>query len=243
MPSVYLTGDIHHSQGHIPQEASEWEYAGIYEKILKKFQAVGTLFVTGRCLYLHESFWKDMSERGVIEIGGHTYWAFPPRIFQWVFGFFLGSRYGPRAYQRWDIRKTRREFERLGIPFKVWRTHAYALDRRTDEFLEHQGISVISNLRFDAPVQRAGKLCHLPINVFSDDQIHLYYEKKDYKKMRETGKKVLERISEKIEKGEDIVTQLHPLCMKILDDFETFHCILERLSRAQYDFRKVTDVL
>ncbi|MFW6048524.1 MAG: polysaccharide deacetylase family protein [Candidatus Natronoplasma sp.] len=241
MPSVAITGDVHHYLGNHLIEKKEHLFAKEYLEIISEYDAKATLFVTGKCIENHQEHWKRLHREYPLEIGGHTYYAFqPPSIFYGykdLFGRF-GLTYGPLFYQLLDISKTVRAFEKANIPIQSWRTHAYRGDKVTGKLLPDFGIKYVSELK-SLPNE---KLIDLPINCYPDDHVFLATLTEKKFDPEEEMRKVKESISKNIELKKDMVIQLHPGSMKVLDDYKTFNSIIEKLIDAGYEFKTISEL-
>lgn len=252
MPFVCLTGDVHHDCRpkydfrkseflEIQSRTRRWEYrtAEEYWTIANHHDFGVTLFVTGKSIEEHEAYWESLSKKKGIELGAHTYAAMPFDYLHALFGKTIKSYYGPYIYQRIDIKKTLAAFNRIHLRPLSWRTHGYWGNRTTNNLLSEFGFKVVSdNCRMGTlqmePFGKNGNLKQVPINVLPDDRIFGFYCNKDYENMRREGKKVKDSILNGIAKKRDMVVQLHPICMRILDNCQTYEQILNRLSENNY---------
>ena len=239
MPRVYITGDVHHDLGF--NIVPDIEAAREYIKIIQKFNSKATLFVTGKCVDENRQFWERIPPE--IELGGHTYSAWSPMIFRkklvhWFYDEIFGTEYGPYLYQYCDIWRTVKSFEKINIKPACWRTHAYASNENTKKILAKFGFKIISDeiAEGEKIVITKGNLISVPINAHNDDDISKFFIEGEEGKMREEGEKVKNSIVNLIEQKWDIVAQLHPISMKVLDNFETFESILKTLHDSNYSF-------
>lgn len=217
-------------------QRKEYSFAGDYLNVVRKYDFKATLFVTGKCIAQHKSFWTNILSLDSVELGAHTYAAFQPWIIHKFFEEILNARYGPCFYQYLDVKKTLRAFKSIGVRPKAWRTHAYAGDSNTYELLENLGFSVVSDkiglgtLR----ITKLGTLTQVPITSIPDEKIAYFYFQGMTQRMLVEGQKVLRFIVDLISKRKDMVLQLHPICMKLLDNFRGFEKILNMLSEHAY---------
>jgi len=229
--------------GHAIQK-EEYSFAGEYSKALQRHDFKATLFVTGKCIRDHSPFWRDLASIGLLELGGHTYNAFQPWIIHKFFEYTLKKRYGPSFYQYLDIKRLVAAFRSIGIEPKAWRTHAYAGDFNTYQLLERFGFSIVSD-KVDLgnlEITRMGKLRHIPITSIPDEKIAYFYFQGMPRRMEMEGKRVYQFIVDLISEREDMVLQLHPLCMKLVDDFRKFEKTLEMLSEYSYTSATITEL-
>ena len=245
MPRVCITGDVHHDLGFALDE-SEASATADYIKILNKYNLKATLFVTGKCIDGNSEFWSNIPKS--IELGGHTYSAWSPMIFRkklvhWFYNKVFGTEYGPYLYQYYDIWRTVKSFEKINIKPACWRTHGYASNENTKKILAKFGFKTISDeiAEGEKIVINKGNLISVPINAHKDDDIPKFFIEREEGKMKEEGEKVKNSIFYLINQKEDIVAQLHPICMKVLDNFEKFEKILKTLYDNNYSFYTVTE--
>lgn len=249
---ICLTGDVHHSLNSSDQRyinMSEAEIARDYAEIAQGYGVKVTLFITGKAFIEDWPHMKGLLEFENVEIGGHTWSAFRPRVLHLAFRLLSGSYYGPSFYQRRDITKTLEVIKEKTGEYPVsWRTHAYAADARTSTILEKCGIRVASD-RVDRqslfPCRVGKNLLSLPINVMPDHE-HLYHGYRTPKVV--ARQKFADSFSDRsyyinewfeiirkqiidIENKKGIATLLvHPICMKVSDDFKVFEQLCRFLS-------------
>lgn len=241
MPIVCITGDVHHYLGNHPLEKQEYIFAEEYQEILEEMRACSTLFVTGKCIDSNIDFWKSFVKKYHVELGGHTYYALKPQLPLKAWNKFFGSRYGPKIYQSFDINRTLKSFEKIGIKSEVWRTHAYASNKTTYSILKKKGIRIVSDIiRDKLEIKEENGILHVPITTYPDDRIFtsLFRSKEN---RDEEIKKVKKSIFSKIIEGEDVVIQLHPVCMKTLD-FELLRSTVCYLKENNYEFCTLTEL-
>jgi len=246
MPRVCITGDVHHDLGF--NIVLDIEAAREYIKIVQKFNSKATLFVTGLCIAKNRQFWETIPPE--IELGGHTYSAWSPKIFRKkiVHGFYemvFGTEYGPYLYQYYDILRTVKSFEKINVRPVCWRTHAYAGNENTKKILPKFGFNIISDKIAEGEkiVIAKGNLISVPINTHNDDDIPKFFVEGEKGEMKKEGEKVKNSIFNLIEQKWDIVAQLHPICMKVLDNFESFETILKTLRDNNYSFCTLTEFI
>lgn len=258
---ICLTGDVHHRIGNLEQSylsETETKLAEEYLQIAQKYDVKVTLFVTGKTFKEDWSDVQELIEFPNLEIGGHTWSAFRPIWLHSTFKSVTGSAYGPKFYQSIDIRKTIHIIEKkTGKRPVSWRTHSYASDHNTMDILEAKGIKIVSD---EVSSNKLGpkrvenrKLISLPINVMPDHE-HLYHgarTRDPVKNLIDMGWKdpftnksftadeyyeIVRSQIEEIEKNGGIATLLlHPVCMKIADNFETFEKICRWINNREYE--------
>lgn len=240
MPKVCITGDVHHDLGFVLR-GSEASAAADYIKILDVYNSKATLFVTGKCIDNNTEFWSTISKN--VELGGHTYSAWSPmigrkKVVHWFYGKAFGTEYGPYVYQYYDVWRTVKSFEKITIKPVCWRTHAYASNETTKKILPKFGFKILSDEIADGDKITVSKgiLISVSINTRKDDDIFKFFTEGQKGKMREEGERVKDSIFYLIKQKKDIVAQLHPICMKVLDNFESFEAILKELCDNNYSF-------
>jgi hypothetical protein len=162
---------------HVYSNITELEAAVKYVKIAKKYGVKVTLFLTGKCFVEERFTARELLKFDNLEIGGHTWNAFRFRPFHYISRLTLGSFYGPRFYQRWDIEKTLNIIEdKTGKKCRSWRGHAYHGDTITEELLAKRGVKVVSNeVDAEANIRELNNgLISLPINTLPDHK-HIYH--------------------------------------------------------------------
>lgn len=230
-----VTGDVHHKLSNWWWRRNEVNFAREYAEIVSSLKVKATLLVTGRCVEENLELFKALSKMPNIELGGHTYSAFKPKIIRKFFELLFWSSYGPRFYQRMDVIKTLNAFAQIGTRPVSWRTHCLASNRNTILVLNSLGFKVISdemstgNFFFRREI---GDLFQIPITMPIDDPV-LYGENKSNKLWK---KNYFEVLHNEISKENVIVTQFHPICMKKLDNFKTFKSVLVTLKENDYTF-------
>lgn len=252
MPLVCITGDVHHRLGHpchpmIPAhtiQKKEYVFAREYSNVLRKHDFRATLFVTGKCIAQHKPFWTDFLSLDLVELGAHTHTAFQPWILHKFFEQVLDTRYGPRFYQSLDIKRAINAFKLIGAEPKSWRTHAYAGNSTTYQLLEKFGFSTVSDrIRLgNLKITNLGKLKQIPITSIPDERIAYFYFRGMNERMIMEAQKVMQFILDLILERKDIVLQLHPICMKVLDNFRNFEKMLRMFSDSAYTPVTITEL-
>ncbi len=244
---IYLTGDVHAEiQDHWEQKkaGSELDSAKKYLEILKKNKIKATLFINGKCLDNEPSKIKDLLKYDV-EIGGHTYDNFGRigLIKNYINRKLYGCVYGSYKYQKKDIEKTKKAFERFGLEMGSWRTHAFGSNNQTFRILKENGVKYVSDLLGNQkPFEKDG-ITHLPVNI-PVDVVSVAYgilkpENRDVfascTKGRIEPEEWFEIIKKRVSENErnkiDSVLLIHPITMAVLDDFKLFEKITKFLSK------------
>jgi len=238
-PIVFITGDCHHYLGDHPIQRQEAVFSEQWARILADFGLNGTLFVTGKCVLDSRTLWNRIIDQGNVEIGGHTYNALRDVVGKML--KMLWRKFGLELYPLsscyWDreVELSLAAFRTLGVKPVSWRTHAYLSQRSLYKVLRRRGFKVVSN--YVAPgstinIFETDGLVHVPVNVMTDDEVfELFIRRKDPSFV---GKRLYCAISEAIERRQHLCVQLHPVCMKILDDFQIFEEIAKAISNARY---------
>jgi peptidoglycan/xylan/chitin deacetylase (PgdA/CDA1 family) len=236
---VCITGDVHHPLSSSWWDKNEVNFCREYVHIIKSEKIKATIFVTGKCIKDNKNFFSKINEN--IELGGHTYWCF--KIFPFasvIFKLIINSPYGPPSLQEKDIIKTIRIFKEIGKKINVWRTHQYAGDYETYAILNKLGFIAVSEKRGTFKIEREiGNLYQVYITMPKDEIISPNNEEKN----EEWRNRVLRMLKEEIRKKSNIVFNLHPKRMKMLDNFNTFKKIIKMLKKGGYKFLTITEVV
>lgn len=255
-----MTGDVHHMSMETKEQeyldSSEAEIALEYAEIAQEFDVKVTFFVTGKTVMEEEKAIRNLNRLENVEVGGHNYYAFKPKwLYNGLFDKLLGLSCGPSFFQDYEINKTVEAFEkRINLKIISWRNHSYRQDKNTYKLLAKNGIKVVSDERGEGLLEPrkvdfgTGSITSLPINVLPDHShllhankdaeyverrieqgwgdpfTHQYYDKNEYLK-------IVKKSVRNIESSNGIATLLlHPSCMKVVDNFETFREICKFLS-------------
>jgi len=250
---IYLTGDVHTKlPGHWEQKiaGNELDNTKKYLEILKKYKISSTLFINGKCLDDEPEKIKEFLKYDV-ELGGHTYDNFGKMgvIKSYIYRKLWGCVYGSNSYQKKDIRKTKRAFEKLGIKMTSWRTHSFGSNENTYAILKQQGVKYISDIVGEVKPFSKNGIIHLPINIPVDVITIAYGEYKPESrnpfascvKGRIQPKEWFEIIKKRISYNEknniDSILLIHPVTMAVLDNFKLFKEITKFLSK--YKSKKI----
>jgi len=252
---IYITGDVHTKiRNNFEQESdgSEVEAAIKFLEILRKYRLSSTLFINGRCFEREKEKVKKLLDFDV-ELGGHTYDNFGGEglIKNYIYRKIWKCIYGPDFYQKKDIKRTKKVFEKTGLKMISWRTHAFGSNDKTFKLLSKEGVKYVSDLTGDIkPFFKEG-IIHMPINIPVDQNTIAYGILKPENRAPFIGavkgrikaeewfeilkKRVME--NEKNKKGSIIL--IHPITMSVLDKFELFEKIAKFLSK--YKSRKILE--
>ena len=256
--TVCLTGDVHHMSLETRDQAyldgTEVDAAIEYARIATRYDVPVTLFVTGKAAEEEAVKVRELASMENVEIGGHNYYAFDTPVHKaWrlvgkVTGGRVGSWNGPRAFQSWEVRRTIRAFEALGVEITSWRDHAYRHDRNTADVLAANGITHFSDaVEPDGRVRREGEVTVVPINTPPDHE-HVYHAFRTPEFVAEsdfegpfgadvvTADEWAERVKGRIDSrsDDDVSTVLaHPACMQLADGFNAFESLCQRVGRLE----------
>ncbi len=247
---ICLTGDIHHMSlrprhaGLQSGEVSEVDCLSTYLAVAKKYRLKATVFVTGKAV-LEEGEKLAGLIGDEVEVGGHTYSAFRPRLLYGVASRLLRLSNGPCFVQAWDIRRTVEVIrERLGISIVSWRNHAYRHDRNTDRLLHRNGIRYVSDeVRPGIPLAKRGhgsdRLAVVPINTTPDHENMVHAGRTDRPcTPDEWAKRVMGEVRRLHSVRSPAVILAHPSCMYTEDRFESFERLCAFLAGFQSGFMK-----
>jgi hypothetical protein len=242
---VALTGDVHH---YIPSAdrrhavESESELAVACAQIAERHGLKFTLFFTGRAIRADAADAFPLRSMDTVEIGGHGWDAFFPRWLYRPLARVSGSPHGFRSWQRRSIARTCAAIESFaGTPARSWRNHAYAHDPHTPGLLAEAGIEVWSDQVDEGltyPYLHQSGLVVLPLNTLPDHE-NLYHGDRTPDTLRDAAAltpaewraQVVEGV-ERIHAENGVATIMaHPLCMKVVDDLETFVALCGDLAR------------
>ena len=241
---VVLTGDVHH---YIPSSdrrhalESESALAVEYARIAERHGLKITLFFTGRALRDDVADARPLLSMQSVEIGGHGWDAFTPRWLYRPLGRLSGSPHGYRTWQRRSIARTCAAVEGFAAkPARSWRNHAYTHDASTPALLADAGLVAWSDevdLARRSPYVHETGLVVLPINTLPDHE-NLYHGDRTPEALGDTPSlypeewraRVLEAVEATIADGGVATVLAHPLCMKVVDGWETFEALCTALA-------------
>jgi hypothetical protein len=253
---IYITGDVHcRIQGNWEQEkgGSELDAAIQYLDLLKACGLKCTLFLNGQLIEKEPEKISKILEYDV-ELGGHTYDNFGHMN---LFKSYINRKifrciYGSKGYQQKDIKKTKAQFDKIRLKMLSWRTHAFSSNDETCRILNQNGVSHVSDLLGEQKPFKKGGIINIPINIPVDVTTVEYGEyapgnmdpfascTKGRIKPREWLEIVKKRITYNEKNQVDSILLIHPITMKVLDDFKIFKEICEFLS--DYNSEKISSL-
>ena len=254
---IFLTGDTHSKLNE------SWEQNIVneddinstikYLDILKEYNVKCTIFTNGSLLEKYPSEIKKILNYN-IEIGGHTYDNFGQiSIFKsYINRRRFGCVYGSNRFQEKDIEKTKKAFSSFGLEMKSWRTHAFASNDKTFEILKENGVKYVSDLLGEQKPFEKNNIIHVPINIPVDQNTIAYGIlnpenrnpfascTKGRIKPEEWFEILKKRISENEKNKIDSIILIHPITMKVLDNFSLFEKIAKFLTK--YESGKISEI-
>ncbi len=250
---IFITGDVHTKIKESWEQkkiGSEILAAEKYLQILSKYAISCTLFINGRCLENEEAR-KLLGYNA--EIGGHTYDNFGGMnmLKSYRNRKLFGCIYGSENFQKKDIEKTRKIFEKLGLNMISWRTHAFGSNERTFKILKEEGIKYVSDFTGDIKPFEKNGIIHIPINIPVDQNTIAFGkwspENRDpfasCVKGRINAEEWFEILKKRVQHNEknkiNSVILIHPSTMASLDNFKLFEKIAKFLSR--YESKKISE--
>ncbi len=258
--TIVLSGDVHQtllgaSDQHFTTK-TESALAVDYAQIAARYGLKVTLFFTGRAIVDHRTDAQPLLQMENVEIGGHGWDAFRPRLWYGMLNRLIGSPHGPAWLQRRMIRRTCATLQSFsGQPVLSWRNHAYRYDQHTAQLLAQIGVKVWSD-QVDqqqiGPQRQHGEIISLPLNTLPDHE-NLYHgaRTREFVNSEQRGMSyhpdewcdIVCNQVEKIQEARGIATILaHPICMKVADDWTTFERLCAFLSRYSSVFAcEITD--
>lgn len=251
---IFITGDVHayRKNDWEQKKASNVAASLEYLKILKKSNLSCTLFINGKCIENEKEDVKKLLEYDA-EFGGHTYNNFGNLgvVRSYIFRKIFGCIYGPNFYQRRDIKKTKKAFEKFGLKMTSWRTHAFGSNNRTFEVLSENKVKFVSDLLGNKKPFLENGIIHLPVNIPVDQNTIAYGmlspENRNAFASCTKGRInpeewfdiLKKRVIENEKKNIPSIILIHPATMKELDNFKLFEKICKFLSR--FESRKISD--
>lgn len=248
---IVLTGDIHHNSLRTQDQRfltiSEPQTALEYADIARQHGIKVTLFASGKAVKEEPDVFNSLASMENVELGGHNYYCFKPKLFYAASRRLFGLSNGLRLFQDWEIKKTKQIFKNMiGVDIISWRDHGYRTDKNTLKLLEQNGIKLVSNdvgPNFANPFPLNSNLMSLPVNVLPDHDhlIHGSVVKKasncnstvatELKRSKfkhgiydtlNWEQMVKKQTGAMIEQNCIATLLVHPCCMKILDNFSVF---------------------
>tara|TARA_Y100000034_G_scaffold131495_1_gene192364 strand:- start:562 stop:1290 length:729 start_codon:yes stop_codon:yes gene_type:complete len=231
---------------------SEVKAAEEYLKILKKNNLSCTIFINGKC-FENEGAEKLLNYN--VELGGHTYDNFGKMnlLKSYKNRKLFNCIYGSSNFQKKDIKKTKKSFERFGLKMISWRTHCFGSNEKTFKLLENVGVKYISDLLGEKPPFKKGEVIHLPINIPVDQNTIIYGKlgpsNRDpfasCTKGRVSPEEWFEILKKRVKNNENegiaSIVLIHPSTMAALDNFRLFKKIALFLSK--YESKKISEII
>jgi hypothetical protein len=140
-------------------------------EITNKYSIPLTLFFTGKCVKEDPEKINKIAARLNVEIGGHNYFAFKPRLPFEVYHYLRGLKNGPYIFQWYEVGITKKVFrKKCNIEILSWRNHAYRHDRNTRKILQSYNIKYFSDFLSKSGEQpkRNHGVIDVPINTLPD---------------------------------------------------------------------------
>jgi len=258
---ICLTGDVHHmsmkGEDQPYLQRTEVDAAQKYIEIASNYRVKITLFITGKCVMEERQEVEKLLSNGNIELGGHTYRAFTPRLPYKLSYRLLNRKNGPWFLQSYEIRKTISIFKNFfNYDIVSWRDHAYRHDKNTPKLLKKAGIQYFSDIvspKYMGPFQK-GSLYYVPINVLPDHD-YIYHGSRlpgtfdescllssEFRTKAMSVDQWLVTVKVQVKKtinGSGLATILaHPSCMEICDNFRTFEKLCQFISQYKTVYMK-----
>ena len=250
---------------------SEIDLALEYARIAARHQLKVTLFVTGKALEEEWDGCRKLLAAANVELGAHTYSAFQTLWLHRASKALRGSYWLSRQQQRGDIARAVDIFGRRVGGVGSWRTHSYECNSDTPDLLVEHRIRVWSDAidpsAHRPELIQGGALLSVPINVredhsgffhgfltreFQDRQRHRLLAR-TLAALRGSGTSPLElteglawedgarRDIENAAAGGVATMNFHPVCMFLLDQFETFDRLCQYLRQYESLFMSELD--
>ena len=247
---------------------TEAQLAEKYLRIALDYGIKVTLFISGKTFVEEPKNIEKLLKYPNLEIGGHTWNCFKPFRLHQLYGLITRSFCGPYFYQERDIRKTVTIIEKFtGKKCLSWRGHANKYDKNTIKILNKYRIKVLSSeINPNGKIVKKNGIIVVPINIIPDHSYiyHAYVGlkketiiKKLFKKFLFKNKKtpfgtkiytisewyklVIEQIKLKLQETGYACLLVHPACMEIIDEMETFKRLCKVISK--YDNRFLKDLI
>lgn len=243
---------------------NELDLSLTYLEIAARYGLKVTFFITGKTFEEENEKIPSLLKFSNVEIGGHTFNAFHPIWLHRISKVVNGSYWLSSKHQISEVKNTCEIIKRVtGITITSWRNHCYDYNNDTISILLDNGIEVWSDElseKYFKPYCLNG-ITALPINIISDHEVlfHGFKTPDWFLKQKYTNliKKLIGRgnvypqgftrekwfcsvekgIEEKANKGVAVLN-IHPACMYLLDEFQTFEKICELLSQNETFFAK-----
>jgi peptidoglycan/xylan/chitin deacetylase (PgdA/CDA1 family) len=239
---------------------SEVAIALRYLRLVEEMGIKVTFYTTGKTLKEEWQTFAPIARSPLVEIGGHTFGGLPRPLGSRLKELLTGIPGVSHATAHGSYRRQRRDVERMiaivrdrtSRPLLSWRSHGLVRDANTYRILRELGIRYISDdLAWDKrrPERTPEGLISHPINVIMDHD-HIYHahrtpeyverQKKDWGfpddpttesyPIEEWGRIVERQVLAIDAEGGLATVLMHPLCMYIVDRFETARRLLRLFS-------------
>ncbi len=257
---ICLTGDIHHqglnTGNQQASDRSEVDLALEAMHMALDRDVRLTYFLTGRLVEASPGACRQMAARSEVEIGGHNYYCYEPKLAHRLWNKLTGEYAGPRWLQALDTQMTVRRIESdLGRSVHSWRNHMYMHGAHIESVLADAGITIYSDgvdKSCGAPRKRPSGLWEMPINVIPDHE-HLYHAERTPKWVAAWVQRygwsddfgsqsyfvdawarlVIRQVAENEARGRNSMIIIHPITMYLCDGFAAYRNILSALSKYE----------
>jgi peptidoglycan/xylan/chitin deacetylase (PgdA/CDA1 family) len=247
---IFITGDVHSKKQHNWEQKEHGpnvKTALEFLKILENYKIKSTLLINGICLDEEAEDVKKLLDYKV-ELGGHTYDSFGKmNIFKsYIYRKLYGCVYGPKRYQKKDIIKTKKAFEKMGLKMLSWRTHCYSSNETTFRLLKEHGVRYVTDLLGERQPFEKNRLIHLPINTPPDENTMALGPLKPENRNPFAGctkgrirpsewiEIVKKRITENEKQNKDSVLLLHPSTMAYVENYKLLKELAKFIRKNKY---------
>jgi hypothetical protein len=253
MNIAVITGDVHHYtkmiKTSLKSELSKYELPALkqYLSIINHYDTKVTIFVTGKLVKKHIDFFKKIRKQNYVEVGGHGYSLDGELVYRSY--YFLTKQAANinikipyvfrKKYYELDLIRMLNAFNTIGVrTVTLYRPHSYIDDEALYSVLPKYGVRVLVT---ENPKQNTGEpmitkkgALMIIYQSLKDDQIIDFFPNKQL--LTHYKLYLLENINKLINSQSNMILQLHPICMKILDNYDTFKLILNKLHEYNYKF-------
>ncbi|MDD5207532.1 MAG: hypothetical protein PHS17_19035 [Desulfobacterales bacterium] len=235
---ICLTGDVHHMslwprhQGMEDGRVTEVDCLAAYLDIAKRNGIKTTAFLTGKAVLEEGLKLRKLLDPDFVEVAGHTYTAFRPKIIYGTASRILRLSNGPRFVQKWDIRMTVEMIRKvLGLNILSWRDHAYRHDRNTYGLLARNGIRFVSDevSNLNAALFTSDGIQVVPINTTPDHENLPHCRSRAPYSAGRWVERIIQEVAILSARGATAVILAHPACMYVEDRFASFRRLCECL--------------
>ena len=216
--------------------------------IANEYSIPVTLFFTGKCVKENPDLIKKIAAKSNVEIGGHNYFAFEPRLPFELYQRIRGLKNGPYVYQWFEVGITKMIFrKKCNIELYSWRNHAYRHDKNTRKILKSHKIKFLSDVlsKSGGQPKRNQGVVDVPINTLPDHDYVFHGARQpetvDSQTLLRTHfatapiqkeewlKRIFKEVKEITSKNGVATILAHPACMEVFDGFKTFKKLCEFL--------------